>query len=105
VLHYEQDQQPRQRRRTQYSADLSTGKWAVVAPASGGPALAVIGTDQDNEIEAWDMDSDGVHLQSGAGLSLEAEESRTTLTWLALADEGIRAAREYQVLERVTELP
>lgn len=105
VLYYEQEQKLQQRWRTPYSADFRTGKWAIVAPPEAGPALMVVGTDQDHPIEAWDLDSDGVHLQSSAYLSLEPEESRATLTWLVVADEGVHAARPYQVLGQLTELP
>lgn len=105
VLHYEEEQKPRQRRRTPYAAELQTGKWALVASEEAGPALMAVGTDQDHPIEAVDMDSDGVHLQSPAYLSLEAKEARCALTWLILADEGVQAARPYRVLGQLWELP
>ena len=105
VLYHEEEQKLRQRRRTAYAAELRTGKWALVAPEEAGPALMVVGTDPDHPIEVLDMDADGVHFQSPAFLSLEAEEARSTLTWLVLADEGVEAARPYRVLGQLRELP
>jgi len=105
VALYERGGQEAARRRSDYSVDIRSGRWAAVQHGQTGATLLLVQPSAEGYVEVMDCGRQGPHLTAMENWRMQAYECKEMLVWLVLTRSGERLKVYREALGALEKLP